>query len=158
MLVGCVVLGGGIGARYLFFTSPDQAAAQHAPRIADRAFERAASSVCARYVTVFDTATTLSKEPTQVQAGDFLESIATSFDTMVAQLRAIPVAPADRAAVDQWLADWDAYDAYGHQYAAAVKTGAERDLVTHDSARIGALRRQRNGFANANSMGTCAFN
>ena len=158
MLVGCVVLGGGIGARYLFFTSPDQAAAQHAPRIADRAFEKAASSVCARYVTVFDTATTLSKEPTQVQAGDFLESIATSFDAMVAQLKALPVAPADRAAVDHWLADWDAYDAYGHQYAAAVKTGSERDLVAHDSARIGALRRERNGFANANSMATCAFN
>ena len=51
-----------------------------------------------------------------------------------------------------------AYDAYGHQYAAAVKTGSERDLVAHDSARIGALRRERNGFANANSMATCAFN
>ncbi|GAC1318421.1 MAG: hypothetical protein NVSMB12_17240 [Acidimicrobiales bacterium] len=158
MLIGCVVLGAGIGARYLFFTSPDEAATSHAPRIADRGFEKAASSVCARYVHVFDTATTLSKEPSQAQAGDFLQSIATDFDTMVTQLKALPVTAADQPAVTQWLADWDAYDEYGHEYAAAVRTGAERDLVTHDSARIGALRRRRNGFAHANSMGTCAFN
>ena len=153
-----MVLAGGIGARFLFFTSADDAAVTNAPRISDRSFETAASGVCAQYVHRFDTATTLSKEPTQVQAGDFLESIAGAFDTMVGQLRAVPVASVDQDAVSRWLADWDAYDAYGHQYAVAVRTGSERDLVTHDSARIGALRRRRNGFARANQMGTCAFN
>lgn len=157
VLIGCGVLGAGIGARYLFFTSPDDAAAAHSPRISDRSFEQTASAVCSHYVNVFDTATTLSKEPSQAQAGDFLASIAGSFDAMVVQLKAIPIAPADQAAVRHWLDDWDAYDAYGHQYAAAVKTGAERDLVSNDSARIGALRRERNGFARANHMGSCAF-
>jgi len=157
VVVGCVVLGAGIGARYLFFTSPDDAAVARAPRIADRPFEQAASAVCAHYVNVFDTATTLGKEPSQSQAGDFLSSIAGSFDAMVAQLKEIPVGSADQAAVHHWLDDWDAYDSYGHQYAAAVKTGSERDLVSNDSARIGALRRERNGFARANHMGTCAF-
>lgn len=153
-----MVLGVGVGGRYLFFTSADDAAVKQAPLISDPSFTQAADTVCKHYVTVFNTENTLDKEPSQAQAGDFLESIATSFDAMVGQLRTIPVKPADQAAVGQWLNDWDAYDAYGHTYAAAVRAGSERDLVVHDSSRIGALRRRRNGFAKANHMGACAFN
>jgi hypothetical protein len=76
---------------------------------------------------------------------------------MVSQLKQIPVASGDQGAVRHWLDEWDAYDSYGHQYAASVKAGSERDLVGNDSARIGALRRERNGFARANHMSTCAF-
>lgn len=156
--VACAVLTVGLGARYLLFTSADDAAARQAPRISDTAFEQRATDVCRRYAQVFDTATTLSKEPSQAEAGDFLDGIATTFDVIVGELRAIPVAPADQGAVGAWLADWDAYDAYGHRYAAAVRAGAERDLVATDSSRIGALRRRRNGFARANHMSSCAFN
>jgi len=158
VLVACVVLGAGIGARYAFVTSADDAAVKQAPRIADTAFEQQASSVCKRYKGTFDTATTLSKVPSQLEAGDFLDQIATTFDRMVAELKLVAVAAPDRSVVERWLADWDAYDAYGHQYATAVRNGAERDLVNRDSSRIGALRRQRNGFARANHLSACAFN
>jgi len=147
----------GLVVRYAFYTSPDQAAVKNAPRINDTGFEHAAVSVCKQYVTVFDTATTLGKSPTAVQSGQFLDAIAVTFDEMVTRLSALPVAAADRAAVQQWLADWRQYDAYGHQYAAAVSKGAERDLVHNDLVRVDAILRRRNGFAKANHMGTCAF-
>ncbi|HEY2430032.1 MAG TPA: hypothetical protein VGI06_13930 [Acidimicrobiales bacterium] len=155
--VGCAVLGGGLAVRYLFVTSPDQAAVNAAPRISDTAFERAAAAVCSRYVHVFDTGTTLGNQPSQAQSGRFLTTIADTFDAMVVELKALPVAAADRPAVDHWLGQWDTYDAFGHQYAAAVAKGQERDLVARDSASQGTLRRERNAFAEANHMRSCAF-
>jgi hypothetical protein len=151
------ILIAGIGIRYAFYTSPDQAAVNDAPRITDTAFEHAAAAVCSHYVGVFNTASTLSQDPTAGQSGAFLDGIATAFDAMVVQLSALPVAPTDRAQVDSWLADWRTYDAYGHQYASAVRNGAERDLVRNDVGRIDAILRRRNGFAQANHMGSCVF-
>ena len=154
-VTGVLILG--IAIRYAFYTSPDQAAVKSAPRISDTTFERAAVGVCKQYVQVFDTASTLGNNPTAAQSGAFLDGIATAFDTMVAKLTALPVASSDRVAVDAWLADWRTYDAYGHQYAAAVANGAERDLVHNDVTRIDAILRRRNGFAKANHTGTCVF-
>jgi len=147
----------GLAVRYAFYTSPDQAAVNKAPRISDTSFEQAASAVCKEYVTKFDTATTLGKSPSAAQSGAFLESIASTFDAMVARLSALPVAAADRPAVAQWLSQWREYDAYGHTYAAAVRDRAERDLVRSDVARVDAMLRARNGFAKANHMSACAF-
>jgi hypothetical protein len=157
VLIAVVVLGGGLFIRYAFYTSPDQAAEKHAPRITDTAFERAAVAICQQYVQVFNTDTTLGDQPTEQQSGDFLETIASTFDAMVAKLKTIPVAPADQAAVSRWLAQWDEYDAFGHQYAAAVSKGDERNLVSENAASQGTLRRQRNAFAAANHMRSCDF-
>ena len=156
-MIATGVLVGGIALRYAFYTSPDQAAVKDAPRISDTSFEQAAVAVCKQYVVTFDTATTLGQEPTAQQSGQFLDNIATTFDAMATRLSAIPVAAPDRSAVGGWLADWQTYDAYGHEYAAAVRQGAERDLVHNDLNRIDAILRQRNGFAKANHMGPCAF-
>jgi hypothetical protein len=158
IVIGTGVLIAGIGLRYAFYTSADQTAVKDAPRISDTPFEQAATSVCKQYVVVFNTATTIGQDPTEQQSGQFLENIATTFDAMVGKLSAIPVAAPDRSAVNAWLADWRTYDAYGHQYAAAVSQGAERDLVQNDVSRIDAILRQRNGFAKANHMGACSFN
>jgi hypothetical protein len=158
IVVGVAVLGAGLAIRYLFVTSPDQAAVKHAPRIADVGFERAANSVCKEYVHVFDTGTTLDKQPSERQAGQFLDEIATTFDAMVVKLAALPVAPADQTAVSHWIGQWRDYDAFGHQYAGAVGKGQERDLVEKFSGPEGELRRQRNAFATANHMSSCVFN
>ena len=155
--VAVAVLGLGLVIRYAFYTSPDQAAVQHAPRISDTAFEASATGVCKHYVTVFNTATTLGKSPSAGQSGDFLDNIASSFDAMVARLAALPLAAPDRPAVSQWLAQWRDYNSFGHQYAAAVRSGAEGDLVHSDLSRIDGILRQRNGFAKANHMAACAF-
>ena len=158
VVVMCLVLGGGLAVRFLFVTSPDQAAVEHAPRITDTAYERAATAVCKQYAVTFGTQTTLGKTPTQREAGAFVDNIANLFDSMVAKLAALPVAPADQADVTRWLAQWGQYDAFGHTYATAIAAGAERDLVLRDSASQGRLRRARNGFAKANHMSACAFN
>ena len=152
-----VVIAIGIAIRFAFVTSPDQAATNRAPRIHDTAFEQAATTVCKRYVTLFDTETTLGKTPSNAESAAFLASIAASFDRMVGELRSLPVAAADRPAVDAWLGQWNEYDAYGHQFAAAVAQGAEGPLVAHDKNRIDGLQRDRNGFARANHMSACAF-
>jgi hypothetical protein len=151
-----VVVGAGLVIRYAFVTSPDEAATRAAPRISDPSFERAASAVCKRYVTLFNTETTLGQLPSAAQSGAFLQSIASSFDQLVRELRSLPVAPADQANVALWLSEWDRYDAYGHQYARAVASGAEGPL-TKDKSAIDGLLRQRNGFARANHLGACAF-
>ena len=148
----------GLVIRYAFYTSPDQAAVNSAPRISDTAFEQSATAVCKRYKVVFDTATTLGDDPTAAASGDFLDHIASTFDAMVAQLSALPVAVAARPAVSQWLDEWRDYDAFGHQYATAVRNSAERDLVRTDVSRIDGILRTRNGFAKANHMSACAFN
>ena len=153
-----LVLGLGVALRYAFYTSPDQAAVNSAPRISDTGFESSATAVCKEYVTVFNTETTLGQDPTAAQSGRFLDSIATSYDAMVVKLSALPVSAADRPAVAQWLDEWRQYDAFGHEYAAAVTNGAERDLVRQDVGRIDGILRVRNGFAKANHMGACAFN
>jgi hypothetical protein len=137
--------------------SKDAAAVKAAPRIADSAFEAASSQVCKQGVHVFDTASTLSKEPTNAQSADLLSAIDQTFAAMVLQLKAIPVAAADQAAVGAWLADWDTYVAFGKTYAAAVRIGAERDLIRANTASQGDLRRRRNAFAKANHMPSCVF-
>jgi len=152
-----VVLVVGLVIRYAFYTSPDQAAVNRAPHISDSAFEQSATAVCKQYKVAFDTATTLGSDPTAAQSGAFLDHIASTFDAMVAQLSALPVAPADRAAVSEWLDEWREYDAFGHEYAAAVRNSAERDLVRTDVSRIDGILRSRNGFAKANHMSACAF-
>jgi len=157
MALATVVLIGGLVIRFAFVTSPDQAAVKKAPHISDVSFEQAATAVCKQYVQIFNTETTLGDQPTQAQSGAFLESIATSFDAMVEKLAAIPVAPPDQALVSAWLTQWRQYDSFGHRYATAVGQGAERDLVAHPAA-IDSLLRQRNAFAKANHMSSCAFN
>jgi hypothetical protein len=157
-VIAVAVLALGLVIRFAFYTSPDQAAVSRAPRIGDTSFEASATSVCKQYVTVFNTATTLGKSPTAAQSGAFLDSIASTFDAMVARLSSLPVATPDRPAVSQWLGEWRDYDAFGHQYAAAVSSGAERDLVRNDVTRIDGILRARNGFAKANHMGDCSFN
>ena len=157
-VVVVVVLVLGLVIRYAFYTSPDQAAVNSAPRISDTGFETSATAVCKQYVTVFNTEPTLGQDPTAAQSGKFLDSIATTYDGMVVRLSALPVSAADRPAVSQWLDEWRQYDAFGHQYAAAVANSAERDLVHQDVARIDGILRVRNGFAKANHMGACAFN
>jgi hypothetical protein len=152
-----VALGVGLLIRILFVTSPDQAAVNKAPHISDTRFERAAAAICAQYVQVFNTGTTLGNQPSQAESASFLESIAVSFDQMVAKLRALPVIPADQALVRQWLDQWDQYDAFGHTYAVAVKNGTEGPLVKSQKSAIDSLLRTRNAFAKANNMKQCAF-
>jgi hypothetical protein len=138
-------------------TSPDQAAEKAAPRVSDTAFEVAATQVCSQTVQIFDTATSLPKDPSRDQSANFLENVAATFQTMVSQLHALAVNAPNQPAVNAWLSDWDAYVAFGHTYAEAVRTGHDGALVQSDSARVGAIRRRIRAFAAVNHMRKCRF-
>jgi hypothetical protein len=92
----------------------DAAAVRAAPRITDTSFETAAETACLGAVRLFDTGTTLPNQPSKEQSAEFLESIDATFADLVRQLHQITVARADQSAVTGWLADWDAYVAFGH--------------------------------------------
>jgi hypothetical protein len=113
--------------------------------------------VCAQAVNAFNVATTLPKEPTADQSANLLMLIDQTFADLVSRLRQVPVASADQPAVRAWLTDWDNYVAFGRTYAAAVRSGTERELVQNDSASQGALRRRLQAFAIANHMPSCKF-
>ena len=138
-------------------TTPDQAAEKVAPRISDKAFEATATQVCTQTVHVFDTATSLPKDPSRDQSANFLENLAGTFATLVTQLKAIPVQQVDQPVVGAWLNDWDAYVAFGHTYAEAVRTGNDGTFVRTQSAAQGTLRRRIRAFAAVNHMSKCRF-
>ena len=138
-------------------STPDQAAEKVAPRISDTAFEAAATQVCRQTVHIFDTATSLPKDPSRDQSANFLENVAAIFQTMVAQLHALAVNAPNQPAVNGWLSDWDAYVAFGPIYAEAVRTGHDGALVRSDGARVGAIRRRIRASAAVNHMGKCRF-
>jgi hypothetical protein len=139
-------------------TTADQAAVDRAPRIADTAFEAAARTDCKQTAHIFDTATTLPSLASSQQSADLLDQIDATFDALVVRLRQIPVTAADQPATAGWLADWDAYVAFGHTYAAAVRNGTDGTLSRGPAAaREGEIRRRRNAFAQANRMQACVF-
>jgi hypothetical protein len=138
-------------------TTADQAAVKAAPRISDATFEASARQVCVGIKHIFDTDTSLPKNAGNKQSADFLDHLDATFADLVRQLRLLPVAGPDQLAVSGWLGDWDAYVAYGHTYAAAVRTGSEGPLIQRDSASQGALRRRIQAFASANNMAPCHF-
>jgi hypothetical protein len=145
------------GAALFGCNSKDTAAVKAAPRVTDSRFLSAARAACKDTARQFDTDTTLGQTPSNAQSADFLENIDATFADLVRRLRALPVSPADQAAVQAWLADWDAYVAYGHTYAAAVRKGSDRALVQRDAASQGALRRRLRAFATANHIAECRF-
>ncbi|HWW53296.1 MAG TPA: hypothetical protein VNY84_05985 [Acidimicrobiales bacterium] len=138
-------------------STPDQAAEKVAPRISDATFEAAARTACQQAVHVFDTDTSLPKDPSKTVSADFLENVDATFRELVARLRTLPVAPGDQVAVAGWLTDWDAYVAYGHTYAEAVRVGNDGALVKRDATSQGALRRRLRAFAAVNNMRPCRF-
>ena len=124
--------------------------------VTDRAFTRQANRVCAR------TLPALRRErPRGRQAGrsgsavaDQVDGVADRLELMVAELRAIPVAPVDQLQVDRWLGDWQDYVGVGRRYADSLREGDEEASteVTGEGDRLG---RHIFRFAMANGMPEC---
>ena len=127
-----------------------------APRISDQAFVDRAEGLCARELPPLraDLADDETRQPDEV--APTVEARADSLDAMVAALRELPVAAADRAEVNDWLEDWDAYVAVGRRYAAALRDGdpdrysAVADAGMEPQVRISA-------FARVNGFDSCAL-
>lgn len=130
--------------------------APEAPTIADQTFARRAEQLCARELPPLraDLADDETREPAEV--APTVVARADSLDQMVAGLRDVPVAPGDRAAVNEWLDDWDAYVQVGRRYAAALKDG---DPDRYSAVADEGLEPQRriSAFARANGFDSCAL-
>ena len=107
-------------------------------RIGDRAFAAAADARCGTVVA------------------DDHEELTDEWEQMVDDLRSLPVADADTAAVDRWLRAWDR--------SVALSAGRAEALVAGDEQEAGRLLEQRQApdaarirFALVNGMNRCLF-
>lgn len=123
-------------------------------RLGDRAFARAADARCAA------TGSALGDRIGRVLEGDAevarIERITSAWEATAVDLRALPVDPADARLVEQWLTTWDRWVDLGHEYADALRTGADDDARSIlDEAEAPQATLQR--FAAVNGMDDCAF-
>lgn len=154
-----VVAGGALVLALLFVSIPFWLGSGTAvpPRtIEDEAFVDGADAACKEALPDVARSRPQSKEETgtPAQFGARIDRAADQLGRLVADLRAVPAAGDDRADVDAWLADWDAYVATGHRYAEAVRA-EDRAAQSRVSAEATTLERKIFLFAKGNDMPSC---
>lgn len=117
-------------------------------QISDRRFVAAADAACESTGSPEIEPSTSDKDVEQ------LERLVEAQDRLVDELRSLPVAPPDQAAVDRWLAAWDAWTTAGHRYVQAVAEGDEAQ-ARQVSERSSYAKLQIDGFARVNGMPHC---
>lgn len=126
--------------------------------VEDTAFATAANDLCGRTMPAIRSQPpqTGSKERLKADAETAarVERTAGDLAGMVASLRRLRVADADRAEVEAWFAEWDRFVEIGRRYAAGLRAG------THPSAEAvgkeaAAPSRAIYRFAHANDMPEC---
>lgn len=129
-------------------------AADTAVRVGDHRFLRLAEERCAK--TEDEVIGPNRRHLTGPAEAERVDMLATGWDAMVVDLRALPVAPGDEAKVDRWLGAWERSTALVHDYAGALaaKDTARGTEVLRRSARPKA---EMNHFAYANGLNACVF-
>ena len=145
-----LLLGGALVMAFLALGEPTP----DPDRLGDRSFARAADARCAA------TGAALGEGIGRVLEGDAevarIERITSAWEATAAELRALPVDPADARRVEQWLRTWDGWVGLGHDYADALRRGSDaeaRDILDEAAGPQATLRR----FAVVNGMDDCAF-
>lgn len=85
-----------------------------------------------------------------------IDALATGWEAMVSDLRALPVRQGDAPAVDSWLRAWDRWTGFGRQYADALRRGdddAASQILRLSEAENSTMTR----FSLANGMSNCLF-
>lgn len=84
------------------------------------------------------------------------QRLASGWEAMVADLRDLPIAPTDAAAVDGWLQAWDRWTSLGHDYANAMAARDEAEASSIiERSRI--PKKAMTDFADANALDACIF-
>lgn len=128
--------------------------------VADTRFTEAANGLCARRLP------DIRKQPPQ-PGGDErpsadeafarrVERTADDLAELVVDLRALPVASADRPDVEGWFRQWDVFVNVGHRYADAIRTAGNRTRIEVASEGDAPSRRIY-AFAMANGMPDCVL-
>jgi hypothetical protein len=122
-------------------------------RIGDRRFASAADARCeVTGRSLPDASGARSSEADLAR----IETRTLRWEEMVRDLRALPVAGADMAAVDRWLDEWDRWTALRHDYVTARRDGDEAEatrLLERAQVPHSAVVR----FALVNGMNACVF-
>lgn len=126
--------------------------------LTDTTFTTSAEALCAKAFPALVSARPESRDDNGTPAAFAarIDRAADGLAAVAADLRGLPVAGADRAAVERWLADWDSYTAVGHRYADALEAG---DIDRSDDlSREGQALAQRVFlFSKGNDMPSCVF-
>jgi hypothetical protein len=127
--------------------------------VEDQEFVRQANSACSRSLPA------LRRDRERRRTGDegreaalagTVERAADELERLAGEVRALPVAPADQADVQDWLGDWDAYVATGRRFAEALRRSDERSY-DDISAQSTELSERIYGFSVANGLSECVF-
>ena len=124
----------------------------------DRTFTATADALCARTLPPLRRDRPQAREETGTAAafGRRIDRAADGLEAVAGQLRALPVAAADRPEIARWLDDWGAYVAVGRRYADRVRAdddGALEELAAEGST----VSRRIFVFARANGMPNCVM-
>jgi hypothetical protein len=92
----------------------------------DKAFIRAADSVCAQSQAKIDEQQPPGEDATLEQRATSVERVASILTDMARSLRGLPVDDIDAAAADRWLDELDTFVGVGPRYAAAIRSGDAR--------------------------------
>ena len=125
--------------------------------VQDTGFTRAADAACARVLPELRRQRPQLGERPDDEAEEVagkVERTATSVERLAAELRGLPVAEADRARVDRWLDDWDAFVAVGRRYAAALRRG-DNEAPARVAEQADPMTRRIFLFSQANGMPHC---
>lgn len=124
--------------------------------IEDTAFAGQAAALCS------DTIPGLRAQPDQNRREERneratavrVERAAAGLEELTEEIEDLPVKPADRAEVDDWLEAWREYIAAGRRYADAVRTGDADAFSAQAEASRDSLNRIGR-FARANHIDAC---
>lgn len=122
-------------------------------RIADRDFTAAADALCAETEDVLPDRSQPGTTAANVRT---IEARTVTWERMVDDLRQLPVAGSDTAAVDRWLGEWERWTALRHDYVDALQAGDDAEatrLLEQAQTPHAALTR----VAIVNGMNGCVF-
>lgn len=125
-----------------------------AERIDDRNFLTLANTRCAQTETAV---VSPNRQPREGLAeARRIEALATGWEAMVVDLRALPLDPVDAPKVDRWLRAWNGWTSLGREYADALRADdqVEADAVLRRSQVQNATMTR---FALVNGMDDCLF-
>ena len=124
------------------------------PTIADDRFRAAAAEICAGALPALRAERRPERRLSDTEVADRIDEVATELEGVVVDLRAVPVAAADRTEVVAWLDAWDRFIDVGHRYADAIRAGnadAAEDVRRDGDDEATAIGR----FASGNRIDAC---
>ena len=126
--------------------------------VADLQFTNRAEAVCAEKLPPLRAARPEQREDsgTPAQFAARIDRAAEGLEAVARDLRALPVAAPDAAAVDGWLDDWEAYVAVGRGYADRLRAGDDESTAEVEAEGT-RLSRSIFVFARSNGMPSCAL-